>query len=98
MHAFGAGYFVAQLKRHALHCADMTADCACTALHCRQASYLVKQHVSFACKPPSGPAQMINFIQLCVAQQQLNPIILGYLLQLRLCHISQWVSSVVFEM
>lgn len=45
-------------------------------LHCRQASYLVKQHVSFACRPPSTPAQMINLIQPCVAGLWLNPIML----------------------
>ncbi|CAB1416742.1 unnamed protein product [Pleuronectes platessa] len=47
---------------------EMAADCApCAVLHCRQASYLVKQHASSACRPPSSPAQMINLIQLCVA-------------------------------
>lgn len=47
----------------------------CTALQAGRA-YLVKQHVSFACMPPSAPAQMINLIQLRVAGLRLNPIML----------------------
>lgn len=37
----------------------------CVVLHCRQAPYLWKQHVSFACRPSSTQAPTINLIQLC---------------------------------
>lgn len=71
------GYFVAQEKGAVPFSVQRWLQIVLrTVLHCRQASYLVKQHASFACRPPSNPAQMINLIQLCVAGLRLNPIIL----------------------
>lgn len=50
-------------------------------LQCGQASYLVKHNAFSASRPSSTRAQMINWIQLHVAQLQLNPVMLWYLLQ-----------------
>lgn len=67
-----AGHFIAQTVPSSVQTRLQIA--LSVVLHCRQASYLGKQHVSFARGPPSTRAQMINLIQPCIAELRLNPI------------------------
>lgn len=67
-----AGHFIAQTAPSSVQTRLQIA--LSVVLHCRQASYLGKQHVSFARGPPSTRAQMINLIQPCIAELRLNPV------------------------